>query len=87
MLTYGIASAGTTFAMRTSHGSRPACRAMASSTISIAKHTPVRATPRYGRIGGLFVAAANAWQRYFSITYGPGRIELTCADSRHAENG
>ena len=38
-------------------------RAIASSISSIAKQTPVRATPRYGRIGGLLVATDQVRQR------------------------
>ena len=41
---------------RTSYGSRPTARAIASISSSIAKHTPVRATPRYGMKPGLLVA-------------------------------
>src|SRR3954471_24293056 len=87
MLLYGMSLGCTRLARRTSCGSMFSSRATASTISSRAKHTPVRATPRYGRIGGLLVATDQVRQRKRSILYGPGRIELTCAPSRHAENG
>ena len=48
-----MASAGTRLRKRTSYGSSPASRAIASSVTSITKQTPARATPRYGQDGRL----------------------------------
>src|SRR6266567_1951744 len=63
MLSNGICSGRTRFLSRTSCGSIPASRAIASSTSSSAKHTPVRATPRYGRIGHVFAAVFDPAHR------------------------
>ena len=60
MLSNGICSGRTRFRLRTSCGSMPASCATASSKSSRAKHTPVRATPRYGKIGHLLVATEKA---------------------------
>jgi hypothetical protein len=75
MLSNGIASAGTRLRSRTSCGSKPGlARDRVEHQFHDAKQTPERATPRYGRIGGLLVAADQVRQRYASIIYGPGRM-------------